>query len=191
MDNIFFDLKQLKYLGEGAIIGKTVRIRKPEKTIIGDHTIIDDFTYISCELEVGRYCHISSNVSFIGSTGKVTMGDFVGIASGCSIHAGSSNFITASLDLSPIPLEFQFGTIVEKVYFENFILLGSHTVVLPGVHLPEGFASSAHTVIRKYKYEPWTLYGGFECRKLSKRSNNKFLKKIKEMENKIKSQRKK
>jgi hypothetical protein len=44
MENIFFDLKKLKYLGTGAIIGKTVRIRKPEEAIIGDYTIIDDFT---------------------------------------------------------------------------------------------------------------------------------------------------
>ena len=44
MDNIFFDLKRLKYLGVGAIIGKAVRIRRPELCIIGDYKIIDDFT---------------------------------------------------------------------------------------------------------------------------------------------------
>ena len=39
VDNIFFDPRTLKYLGEGAIIGKTVRIRHPQHCIIsdGDH----------------------------------------------------------------------------------------------------------------------------------------------------------
>ena len=41
-DNIFFDRSKLKYCGENVIIGKTVRIRKPEECIIGDGTIIDD-----------------------------------------------------------------------------------------------------------------------------------------------------
>ena len=45
MENIFFDKSKLKYCGENVIIGKTVRIRKPEEVSIGDGTIIDDFTY--------------------------------------------------------------------------------------------------------------------------------------------------
>ena len=47
LDNIFFDRSKLKYCGENVIIGKTVRIRKPEECIIGDGTIIDDFAYIN------------------------------------------------------------------------------------------------------------------------------------------------
>ena len=31
MENIFFDVKDLAYFGENARIGKTVRIRNPEK----------------------------------------------------------------------------------------------------------------------------------------------------------------
>ena len=45
--NIFFDLKKLKHIGKNVIIGKTVRIRRPELVEIGDNTIIDDFCYIS------------------------------------------------------------------------------------------------------------------------------------------------
>ena len=43
-DNIFFNISDLKYIGKNVIIGKTVRIRQPEKVSIGDNTIIDDFT---------------------------------------------------------------------------------------------------------------------------------------------------
>ena len=67
MGNIFFELKQIKYLGEDSIIGRTVRIRKPEEVTIGEHTIIDDFTYISCALEIGVFSHIASNVDISGS----------------------------------------------------------------------------------------------------------------------------
>jgi acetyltransferase-like isoleucine patch superfamily enzyme len=158
MENIFFDLKRLKYLGVGAIIGKTVRIRKPEECVIGDHTILDDFTYISCPLEIGRFSHIASNVTISGGHGRVTIGDFVGVATGCSLHAASSDYLEGSLDYPSIPAEFQFGGQCEDIVFEDFVLLGAKSVVLPGVHLPEGVSTGALSVISKRKYRPWTLY---------------------------------
>ncbi len=170
MENIFFDIGKLKYLGVGAIIGKCVRIRKPEHVSVGDYSIIDDFTYISCELEVGRYCHIASNVTISGGQGKVRTGDCVGIAAGCTIHPASSDYLLASLDLPSVPAGLRFGGSCEPIQFDEHVLLGSHTVVLPGVHLPAGCATTASTVVRKRKYSEWTLYGGYECRKLCCRS---------------------
>lgn len=158
MDNIFFDLKRLKYLGVGAIIGKTVRIRRPEDCVIGDFTIIDDFTYISCALETGRFCHIAPNVTMSGGGGKVKMGDFAGVSAGCTIHAGSSDYVKVSLDFPSIPPEHRMGGVCEDIELGDFVLLGSNTVVLPGVTLPEGVATAAFTLLRKQRYEPWMLY---------------------------------
>jgi acetyltransferase-like isoleucine patch superfamily enzyme len=174
MDNIFFDLKRLKYLGVGAIIGKTVRIRRPEETVIGDYAIIDDFTYISCELELGRYCHIASNVNMSGGAGKVTIRDFAGVASGCSLHAGSSDYITASLDFPSVPAQCRMGGSLEDVLLDEHVLLGAHSVVLPGVILPAGCATAAMTVLRKKQYEAWTLYGGIDGKKLCRRNHAKL-----------------
>lgn len=182
MDNIFVDLKRLKYLGVGAIVGKTVRIRRPEETVIGDYAILDDFTYISCALEVGRHCHIASNVNISGGAGKVSLGDFAGIAAGCSLHAASSDYLTASLDLPSVPADMRFGGVIEDVRLDDHVLLGAHTVVLPGVHLPVGCATAAMTVVRKQEFEQWTLYGGFDCCKLFRRRHaqlDKHLKKFK------------
>ncbi len=158
-----------------------MRIRKPENAIIGDHSIIDDFTYISCDIGIGAYCHIGSNTNFVGGRGRVTLGDFVAIASGCSIYTATNDYINASLDSPAIPEEFRFGGIVEEVIIGDHVMLGSHTVVLPGAHLPEGFASAAHTVVRKYRYEPWTLYTGFECKKLIRRNHAKLSENIQEI----------
>jgi acetyltransferase-like isoleucine patch superfamily enzyme len=175
MENIFFDLKRLKYLGKGAIIGKTVRIRKPEEAVIGDYTIIDDFTYISCTLITGSYCHIGPNVTISGGGGKVTMGNFSGIACGGSIHAMSEDYVSASFQLPSIPKELQFGAIGEDIVIGDYVLLGANSVVLPGVHLPTGFASAAHTIVAKKKYEPWVLYGGPKAKKLVRREHARAL----------------
>lgn len=174
LENIYLDTKKIKYIGEGVIIGKAVRIRRPEDVMIGDYTIIDDFCYISSALEIGRYCHIAPNVTISGGKGKLTMGNICSIAAGSSIHTGSSDYKGVSLDFPSIPLEFRFGGFSEDIVFDDHVLLGSHTVVLPGVHLPEGFASAALTVIKKREYESWTLYGGHRCEKIMTRDHKEY-----------------
>jgi len=167
--NIFFDLATLARLGTGAIVGQCVRVRRPECVRIGDYTIIDDFTYLSGTVEIGRYVHIAPNVSLIAARGAIRVGDFVGIAAGCCVYASSSDYLNASLDLPSVPVELQFGGVTEDVALGDHVLLGSHTVVLPGVVLPEGVATAAHTVLRKRAYEPWTLYAGLEAKPVARR----------------------
>jgi acetyltransferase-like isoleucine patch superfamily enzyme len=173
-ENIFFDLKRLKYLGVGARIGKTVRIRRPEEVVIGDGCIIDDFTYISCELVLGRNCHIAPNVTISGGSSKVRIGDFVGISAGCSLHAASSDYLIASLDLPSVPEELRFGGSGEEIVLGDHVLLGSHTVVMPGVNLPTGVATGAYTILRKKNYEEWFLYVGYEGKKMTRRNHRRL-----------------
>ena len=173
-ENIFFDLKTLAHLGAHAIVGRTVRIRRPDLVRIGKYTIVDDFTYISGAFEIGCYGHVAPNVNLIGARGAIRAGDFVGIAAGCCIYASSSDYLNASLDLPGVPKEDQVGGITEDVRFADHVILGSHTVVLPGVVLPEGVATAAHTVLRKRDYEPWTLYGGWQAKPLARRNHQRL-----------------
>ena len=71
MKNIFFDINDLAHVGTGVIIGKTVRIRNPEKVSIGDNTIIDDFTYISGSIEIGEHVHVGAGCTLSGSKKKI------------------------------------------------------------------------------------------------------------------------
>ena len=48
-------------------IGKCVRIRNPENVSIGDNSIINDFTYISSNLELGKYFYIAFRIDKIAS----------------------------------------------------------------------------------------------------------------------------
>ncbi len=172
--NIFFDISKLKYLGKNVIIGKTVRIRRPELVEIGDGSIIDDFTYISTSLKIGKCCHIAAGVNISGGGGCVNMGNYVAISAGCSIHAASSEYISASLDYPSVPENIRFGGITADINIEDFVILGAHSVVLPGVHLPEGFASGAKTIIRSKKYDQWQLYVGDDARAICKRNHRRI-----------------
>jgi len=174
-ENIFFDKSKLKYCGKNVIIGKTVRIRKPEECIIGDNTIIDDFAYISCVIEIGSNCHIASHVSISGGAGKFKMGNYSTISNHCSIHCASSDYSSVSLDLPSVPKELQFGGEVEDVEIGDFVTVGAHTCILPGVNLPEQFACGAYSLLTKQEYKRNSLYVGTPAKFLKERNETQFL----------------
>jgi acetyltransferase-like isoleucine patch superfamily enzyme len=175
-ENIFFDLKELAHLGRGAIVGKTVRIRKPARCRIGDYSILDDFTYISCGITVGRYTHLGANGVLIGGDAHITIGDFVNIAPGCRLIAASNDFSGGGLVGPTIPPEFAAASITADVSIGDHVLFGTNTVVLPGTQVPEGVSTGALTLLTpKMKLEPWTLYAGSPARPLRVRAREEIL----------------
>jgi acetyltransferase-like isoleucine patch superfamily enzyme len=174
MENLFFDIKKLKYLGEGCIIGKSVRIRQPEKCVIGDGTIIDDFTYISAEINIGKHCHIASNVSISGGQGKFTMGDYSTLSNGVSVHCASSDYSIMSMDLPSVPKELQFGGEVDDITVGNFVTIGAHSCLLPGVNIQDRVAFGAFSLVKKGIYEYQKLYAGIPCRFIKNRDSEYF-----------------
>lgn len=160
MENLFFNKKDLKYCGNNVIIGKTVRIRRPQDVIIGDNVIIDDFAYIPCALEVGSYTHIGASCSMIGGSGKITIGSFVNIAPSCQIVTASNDYKGGGLVGPAIPADFAGEPIIEPVMIGDFALLACNTTVLPGTVIPEGMSTGAFSLVTKQEYKPWSLYIG-------------------------------
>ncbi len=176
MDNIFFDRTKLKYCGENVIIGKTVRIRKPEECSIGDGTIIDDFSYISCAIDIGKNCHIASNVTISGGKGKFIMGDYSTLSNHCSVHSGSSDYSKVSIDIPSASKEEQFGGETKEIKIGNFVTVGAHSTILPGCYLPDGFSCGAYTLIKKQEYQPFSLYIGIPAKYHMERDMTDFKK---------------
>lgn len=174
MENIFFDLKKLKYLGAGCIIGKTVRIRKPEECIIHDGVIIDDFAYISCGIEIGEHSHIASHVSISGGAGRFTLGKYATLSNHCSVHCASSDYQMVSLDLPSVPANLQFGGLVADITIGDFATIGAHSCILPGTIVPEGFACGAYSLLQNVDYNSWSLYAGVPAKFLKKRDTTAF-----------------
>jgi len=174
--NIFFDLSELESLGQDSIIGRTVRIRKPKLCSIGHHTILDDFTYVSCCITVGDYTHIGASGVMIGGNAHISIGDFVNIAPGCRLIAASNDFSGGGLVGPAIPPAYAAPSIIGNITLEDHVLLGTNTVVLPGVHVPEGVSTGAMTLLTAdMKLEPWTLYVGAPARPLRCRDSAQIL----------------
>jgi acetyltransferase-like isoleucine patch superfamily enzyme len=155
-ENLFFDKNDLKYCGKNVIIGKTVRIRDPSKVSIGDNVIIDDYTYISGNVNIGDYVHIAPSCVLSGSTGLIEMQPFSGLSAGCKVYGGSSNYLKVGLDIPTIPKELQYNLIIDNTILESFALIGANSIVLPGCILPQGLAVAAAVTVKKnFKLKPW------------------------------------
>lgn len=175
-DNLFINLSELAHLDPTAIVGKTVRIRKPDRVRIHAGSIIDDFTYISAGLTVGRYTHIAANAALIGGDAHITIGDFVNIAPACRLIAASNDFSGGGLAGPAIPSEYAAESITDNITIADHVLLGANVVVLPGTHIPEGVAAGAFTLLSpKTPLEPWTVYIGNPARPIKTRASHEIL----------------
>ena len=175
MENIFFDVNRLKHVGKNVIIGKTARIRHPELVSIGDNSIIDDFTYISAELSVGRFCHIGSNSVILGGggQGKCVFEDLTGCAPGCRIITASDDYVQ-SMGGPNVPKKFLGEPIGGTVRIKSYSILGANTVVMPNTTIEEGVSTAAMTLIRK-DLPGWTIYGGNPARTLGPRNKESIM----------------
>jgi len=174
--NIFLDLSKLAALGEHAIVGKTVRIRRPARVRIGAHAIIDDFTYIACGLTVGRYTHIGPNSTLTGGAATIRIGNFVNLAPGCRLIGVSNDYAGGGLVGAAIPEEHADQPVVGNITLADHVLLGAGTVVLPGTNVPEGVSTGALSMLSpKLQLEPWTLYAGIPARPIRKRESKAIL----------------
>lgn len=156
MNNLFFDKSDLKYCGKNVIIGKTVRIKKPEQVHIGDNVIIDDYTYISGDTYIGDYVHIAPGCVLSASAGGIEMQALSGLSAGCKVYGGSSNYLKIGLDMPTIPAEHRYNAILEKTVIESFGLIGANCIILPGCRIPQGLAVAASLIVRKnIQLRPW------------------------------------
>jgi acetyltransferase-like isoleucine patch superfamily enzyme len=172
--NIFFDIKNLKYIGRNVIIGKTVRIRYPELVSIGDNCIIDDFTYISTELNLIGYNHISAGCKIIGGKNSIVNLDmFSTLSPNVTIAAGSDDY-EGGIATPLVPLEFKGKVEYGTVTIGRHAILGSSSVILPNVSIGDGVAIGALSLVKR-NLEPWYLYAGIPVRRLKKRNKDQIL----------------
>lgn len=175
MDNIFFDVRKLRHCGENVIIGKTVRIRYPELVSIGDNSIIDDFTYISTQLEIEGMVHISAGCKLIGGPqSKVVMRKYSTLSPNVVIAAGSDDYV-GGIATPLVGKEFKGDVEYGTVEIGRHSIVGAGSVILPNVMFGEGAAVGAMSLVKK-DLEDWWLYAGIPGRKLRQRDRQQICK---------------
>ena len=158
--------------GEDVKISRKTSIYGAERIAIGDHVRIDDFCVISAGaggISIGSHVHIAVYVSVIGSA-AITLSDFVGLSSRVSVYSSNDDYSGSALTGPTIPDRFR-KIDSRPVHIGRHVVVGSGSVVLPGVTIHDGAAVGALSLIRK-DCEPFGLYVGSPARRVRDRSRD-------------------
>lgn len=161
-----------------ARVGKNVRLSDKASyyncagMVIGDNVRIDDFCVLSAGaggIEVGSYIHIAVYVSIIGA-GKIVLKDFCNISSRVSVYSSNDDYSGASMTNPMVPEEFTNVTHAD-VTIGRHAIIGSGSVILPGVIIEEGVAIGALSLVSK-SCDAFGVYLGVPAKRIKERKRN-------------------
>jgi galactoside O-acetyltransferase len=157
-----------KSLGSNVKISRKASIYGAENMEIGSNVRIDDFCFLSGKLRFDGYNHVATGCYLYGSREGIVFEQFAGIAPRVTIHADSDDYSGEWMTNPTVPEEFknvEHGQVVLK----RHVIIGSASVVLPGVVIEEGCAIGAMSMVYK-STTPWTISVGIPCRETKSRS---------------------
>lgn len=135
-----------KSFGTNVLISRKASIYNPALMTIGSNTRIDDFTLLSGPITIGSYVHIAAFTG-IWAKAEIIIDDFANISSGVKIYSQSDDFSGNSLT-NPMVTKFK-NLLVAPVYIGKHVVIGSGSVILPGVRLELGSSVGAQSLIKK------------------------------------------
>jgi dTDP-4-amino-4,6-dideoxy-D-glucose acyltransferase len=159
-------------IGEHVLISDKASFYGVEHIRLGDHVRIDDFCVLSAGaggIEVGNYIHVAVACVLVGSE-KISLRDFSGLASRVTIYSSSDDYSGASMTNPMVPPEFTDVTHA-PVTLGSHVIVGSGSVILPGVTLEEGVAVGALSVIRR-DCGAFGIYSGNPARRIAERKRD-------------------
>jgi len=159
-----------KQLGQGVKISDKAAIYNPEQIEIGDNSRIDDFCVISGRVTLGRNVHIAVFCNVAGGEMGVTLDDFCGLAYGCHVFSQSDDYSGKTLTNPTIPSKYK-NEFKAHVHLKRHVIVGTCSVILPGVTVEEGCSVGAMSMITKTT-QPWSIYFGAPAKRLKARKQN-------------------
>jgi galactoside O-acetyltransferase len=175
--NSFFTQAELLEMGF-ASLGRNVRLSRkasiynPGNISIGNYSRIDDFCVLSAGdggIEIGRNVHIAVYTLLIGQ-GKIQVGNFANLSSRVAIYTSNDDY-SGEFMTNPTVESRYTGVRSAPVSIGEHVIIGSGSIVLPGVTLKEGASIGALSMVNT-DCDAFKIYAGTPARFLRNRSKN-------------------
>lgn len=154
--------------GRRPAVGRSVVIRRPGASSIGDKVLLDDFSVLDARgpqgsIELGNYVSIGRFTSIVAKDAKVLLEDGVNIGSYCrvatqsKVHIGESALIAAYCYIGPgnhqegdeeVPLIAREMDLRGGVAIGKHAWIGAHSTIVDGVSIGEGSIIGAHSFVK-------------------------------------------
>lgn len=158
----------LAAFGKNVLISRKASIYGAGKISIGSNVRIDDFCILSGRIELGNHIHVAAYSALYGGEAGVFVGDFANISSRVCVYSVSDDYSGNAMTNPTVPGEYK-DVDSRPVHIESNVIIGSTSVVLPGVHLAQGSAFGSFSLIKRDS-EPWSINAGIPAKKIKDRS---------------------
>lgn len=161
-----------------AVVGENVQLSDKasfygtERIAIGSNVRVDDFCVIAAGkggVVIGDFVHIAVGSTLIGG-GKITLSDFSGLSSRVAIYSSSDDYSGATLTNPTVPSQYT-GVTHADVFLGRHVIVGSGSVLLPGITLEDGVAIGALCLVTK-NCSAFGIYAGSPARRIRERSRD-------------------
>lgn len=160
-----------KKIGRNVQIAKTCTIIGLANIEIGNNVRIDGYCSIiaagSGFVRIGSFVHVAGYCGLYAGHGY-TMEDFSGLSAGVRIYTGTDDYSGKFLTNPTVPARYT-GVRTGEVVLRRHVIVGTGTVILPGVVAEEGASVGALSLVSR-NLEAWTVYGGCPAKPLKERS---------------------
>lgn len=157
-------------VGENVRVSRYARMYGAGRISIGNNSRIDDFCVLSAGeggISIGSYVHIAVMVTLIGS-GRITIGDFVGLSGRVSVYSSTDDFSGDVMTGPMVPPDYRrFDS--RPVIIGRHAIVGTGSVILPGVEIGEGAAIGALSLVKTHVDE-FTVVAGVPAVRVKARS---------------------
>lgn len=159
-----------KYVGDNVKIAKNCTIIGLENISIGENVQIDENVFIGANVgyfNIGNHVHIGG-MCHLNCSGGITLADFCGLSQGVRIYSMTDDYTGYSMTNVTVPEKYKMLKIA-PVVLEPHVLIGSGSVVMPGVNIGIGSAVGALSLVTMSLQE-WGIYIGAPAKKIKMRS---------------------
>ena len=167
-------------LGERVMISRDARIMSPKTISVGSNVLIDAFTIMNGDITLGDHVQISANCElYSGDHTDIVIGDFCALASFVSLYGQSDEYVLPYLNNPTVPAKYK-NVHNQPIRLGDYVLIGTHSAVLPGVELGEGCTFGACSLVNR-SAPPGGVYVGAPCRRIHERDLEEIRRRAQEL----------
>lgn len=155
--------------GSDVRVSRKASIYGAERICLGNHVRIDDFCVLSAGaggIDIGDRVHVAVYSSLIGR-GRIQLSDYVNISSRVSIYSSNDDYSGEAMTNPMVPDAYT-AVCHADVVLGRHVIVGSGSIILPGVEVGDGAAIGALSLVR-VSCAPFTIYAGTPARRIGER----------------------
>lgn len=160
------------FIGNNVLLSRKASVYGANRIVFGNNVRIDDFCVLSAGeggFLFGNYIHIATHCTIIGA-GTIILEDFSGLSSRVNVYSSSDDY-SGSVMTNPMVSSQYTNVQTAPVTIGKHAIVGSGSVILPGVVIGEGVAIGALSLVIK-NCEPFGIYSGIPVRRIKERKTD-------------------